>query len=212
MGVAAATVLLAASAAGCGVLGVQGEGPVVTEPRDVAEFGYIEVGNGIGLSVTIGEPSSVEVRAQDNLLPLILTDVEDATLVITSNQGFTTSEGVEVAVVMSSLEGLTMSGGSAGQVDGLEALTLAISMSGGSTLRASGTTDGLDLDVGGGSRAELEELQASTVAIDLSGGANVTIVASDSVSGTASGGASLTVLGGATLDVESSGGASVQSP
>jgi hypothetical protein len=195
------------SVAGC----TRGEGPVMSESRDVDTFTRIEVSGGIsGVSVQIGQSPSLEVRAQENILPLISTEVGDDTLVVTgTTQSFTSSQGIEVVVVTPTLSEISMSGGSQGQLEGVDAAALNIELDGGSQLTVMGTAGTVGLEATGGSRANLEDLSAETVTLDVSGGSNATVQASDAVNGSASGESQVTVFGEAQVNVEVSSGAEV---
>ena len=205
----ALALLLVVSLSACGLVGRAGEGPLTTETRQVTGFTRVDATNGIGVTVRIGQTTSVEVSAQANILPIIATDVEGNTLTIHGTAGFNTSTGVGVTVVMPALAAITLSGGSQGVVEGLDTDRFEIALDGGADLTATGTASVLTLRCSGGSSARLDALAAETVNVQASGGANVTLRASNEVAGSAEGGAQVTVLGNATLNVETSGGASV---
>lgn len=206
-----ATIVFAASSAGCtsGTSGVTGEGPVQSETRQTDTFTRIDVSEGIGVTVLIGPAQPLEVSAQENILPVVATDVEGDTLRIHGSESYSTSEGVEVAVVIPTLLGISMSGGSQGSIEGLDTETLDIELSRGASVTATGSASSVALNMSGGSRAGLEDLIAQTITLDLSGGAAATVQASSEVSGSASGGARVSVLGDAQLNVEVSGGSEV---
>jgi hypothetical protein len=203
------TAIALAGLAGCGSSGVTGKGPVQTETRKAGAFTRIGVSGGIGVTVRIDPTQALEVSAQENILPVIATDVEGDTLRIRSTESYSTSEGVEVAVSTPALLGISMSGGSQGRIEGLDAERLDIELNGGAGVTATGSATSVGLNMTGGSRASLENLMATTITLDLSGGATATVHASDRVSGSASGGSRTSVLGDAQLDVEVSGGAEV---
>jgi len=204
-----AAMLIGGITAGCQLGGTRGEGPVASETRDATAFTRVEVSSGIGVTVSIGPTQPLQVRGQENILPIITTKVEGDTLRIGSSRGFSTSETVEVVIVTPTLNGISMSGGSQGHVEGLEEDSLNVELSGGAGLTATGTTSIVALTMSGGSRATLDGLSAGTVTVDLSGGATATVQASDQVIGTASGGARISVLGDAQLNVETTGGSQV---
>jgi hypothetical protein len=201
--------MVLAGLAGCGSSGVTGDGPVQTETRKADAFTQIEVSGGISVTARIGSSYALEVSAQENILPFIAIDVEGDTLRIRSTESYSTSEGVEVAVTTPALVGISMSGGSQGRIEGLDAERLDIELNGGAAVTATGTATSLALNMTGGSRASLENLAATTITLDLSGGTTATVQASDRVSGSASGGSRVSVLGDAQLNVEVSGGADV---
>jgi hypothetical protein len=207
--VASVAVVIAAVSMGCSLFGLSGQGPVTTETRQVGAFTRVDASNGIAVNIRIGPTAAVEVQAQANLLPIIATDVQGDTLQIHSTQGYNTSEGVTVNIVLPSLSGISLSGGSQGTAEGVAAGALDVALSGGAVLTASGSSTSLALNVNGGSIGNLDSLLTQTITVDISGGANSTVNAAVSVTGSASGGSHLTVHGGATLNVTSSGGSNV---
>jgi hypothetical protein len=194
--------------AGCTV-GTVGDGQVKSETRDTAAFSRIDVSGGISLVARIGPAEPIVVSAQEDLLKMIATDVENGTLRIHGTRAYYSSEPIEVTVVTPTLDSIAMSGGSHGQIDGLSAETIVFDVNGGSVLTASGDAGSVALDASGGSRADLGELATKTVVLDLSGGSQSTVRASGRVDGSASGGSRATVIGGALLHVDTSGGAAV---
>jgi len=207
--VAIAATIVFAGLAGCESSRLTGDGPVQSETRKADAFTRIAVSGGIGVTVRTGPTPALEVSAQENILPVIATDVEGDTLRIRSTESYSTSEGVEVAVTTPALVVISMSGGSQGRMEGLDAERLDIELSGGAGLTATGTATSVALNMTGGSRASLENLTATTITLDLSGGTTATVQASDRVSGSASGGSRVSVLGDPQLNVEVSGGGEV---
>jgi hypothetical protein len=153
----------------------------------------------------------VEVLAQENILALITTMVEDAVLTIRSAESFTTSTGVTVTVSLPELDAVSVEGGSQARVDAYAGSQLSFDLSGGAGLVGTGRAKDITLTSNGGARADLVALTAETMSVNLSGGATAALNVSDQVSGMASGGAVATVVGGATVTVEASGGARITS-
>lgn len=185
---------------------------MVTDARQAAAFTKVEVGDGIGVTVTVGPAQSVTISAQQNLLTVIATDVDAGTLKIKGRSPYTTDAGLSVRIVTPALDGIVLSGGSQGRAEGLNAAAFVVQLSGGAVLSASGTATAVTLMASGGSRALLEALAARTATVDASGGSTVNIQASETVTGSAAGGSHVTVTGGAKVDINTSGGSSVSKP
>jgi hypothetical protein len=186
--------MLAAAALLLAACGTTGSGNIVTEQRDVGSFDQIETGGGVRVELTVDPslPTSVEVTYDDNLLDNVVTDVSGDTLVVklTGSINITGGGGRVVTVVTDRLVGVESSGGS--------------------SVKATGTTSSYRADASGGANLDLRDLQASSVEIDASGGANVNVYATDSATGEASGGANVSVYGNpTTVTVETSGGANL---
>lgn len=186
-----------------------GSGPTISEQRPIGTYTRIEAGSGIDVDVRFGSTPSIEVEAAENLLPLVVTRIDGGTLEILATSELLTAQAPRVHVVVPDLETISLDGGTHADVDALAGGSLAVQLSGGSTLTATGSVATLAVDAGGGAVASLRDLAAATVLVDLGGGARAELQASDSVVGDVGGGASLTVSGDARVDVDSSGGGSV---
>jgi putative autotransporter adhesin-like protein len=195
--------------AGCSLM-LRATGAETTESRSVGAFTTIDVSDGIGVDLRIGPDRSLEVQAQADALPLIATDVEGDVLRIHATGDYL-AQPVVVTIVTPLLEGVSLSGGSRADVEGLASAEFVARLSGSSNLGASGSVDVLDLGSSGASRSELDRLEAARVRIDLSGSSVAEVRASTEVSGSASGGSRVTIRGGAAVDVASTGGSVVTS-
>lgn len=206
---AAVLVAVAAATTGCDFGATRGEGAVTSETRETDTFSRIEAGAGVNISIAIGAASPLELRAQGNILPIILTEVSGDTLRIHSSEAYTTSEKVEVVVATPRLDRIVLSGGSRGSIDGVASDAFDIDLSGGSALTATGSASTVSLEVSGGSVAELEAMTAASINVDLSGGSRAEVRATDQVNGSASGGTRLSVFGDADVSVETTDGSQV---
>jgi hypothetical protein len=224
-------VLIALLASACAHESVRGSGHVVRDLRDLPPFESVAVRSGIHATVEIGPQAPVQVDADDNVLPLVVTEVIDNTLEIRFLQGawVRSEEPVRVKVRVPWLRSLTASGGadlraevdpgdeldihSSGgaevRVRGVHAARLSVEGSGGSRVHISGAVDRMKLRLSGGSRLRAASLSARAVNVQGSGGATAEIRATDELRGSLSGGSSVRLLGRASSRVSTSGGSSV---
>ncbi len=225
--------LLAALSLSFGCYGdvVRGSGRPAREAREVPPFEGVEVGGGIHVTVTTGPRKAVEIEADDNVLPLVETRVEDGKLKIHfKRHNLWNSGDVNVTVQQPRFSSLDASGGSSidallaptpdlsletsgGAVivaRGLEVGRLAASASGGARLELAGVADQVRLEFSGGARLKGAKLRARVVQVDGSGGCSGEIEASERVRGHLSGGCDLHVIGKASSRVATSGGSSVE--
>src|SRR5688500_5437256 len=66
--------------------GTKGSGHIASESRDVSGFKSIDVGSVFQVEITLNEEYGVELEADDNLLPLIRTEVRNGILVIKAEE------------------------------------------------------------------------------------------------------------------------------
>ncbi len=64
----------------CGVFVTRGSGIMATETREVSGYDAIEIEGYGNLIITQGETESLEIEAEDNILPHITTKVRNGTL------------------------------------------------------------------------------------------------------------------------------------
>jgi hypothetical protein len=188
----------------------QGQGPTVERTRPVDGFSRIDAGAGVQVQVTIGPAGPLVVRTQENIQDMVTTAVRNGTLRIEAVGNFTVADPVVVEVTVPSLDAVTLSGGAAVEVTGLDTEKIDLSLSGGGRATISGVAQQVTLSAKGGAIASLGNLAAEVVMVDLDGGATAEVAASGSVQGSASGAAKLTISGDASVQVETSGGAEVE--
>ncbi len=189
-----------------------GSGRFVTEARAVERFDSIAVSGAGHAIVTPGDVESLEVMAEDNILPLVDARVVNGRLVLgmRAGTGGTSSHGITYRVVVRDIRDIVASGGSEIDVPGIAVRQLAVSLSGASTLTASGSADRLEITVSGASRCRLSELSARAVVATLSGASTAFVRVTDSLVVTASGASLLEYLGNPTVQAQTSSQAIVR--
>jgi Putative auto-transporter adhesin, head GIN domain len=225
------SLLVALLSAACAHESVRGSGRTTRELRDLPRFDAVEVHSGIHAVVEIGAQAPVQVDADDNILPLLVTEVVDRTLSIRFRHDadvqseqpvrvkvrapavhrLEATGGSELRAEVEAGEDLEVrsSGGSEVRVRGLNANRLSVSGSGGARVQLSGAADLVKLRISGGSRVRAAALAARTVSVHGSGGASAEIRASDVLRGSLSGGSTVHLVGPASSRVSTSGGSSV---
>lgn len=189
---------------------VDGSGPLRTETRSVGEFTRIEADHGIDVHVTFGTPQRVELSAQENLLEMAATIVDDGRLIIRASHDYVSDTGITARVRTASITELLLRDGATGRVDGLDAASLAVHAEAGAILTMTGRIDWLGLSGHGAVVMDLDGLVARDATVELMSGVVARVRVSDSISGSVSDGVVLTVCGAPpTIDVRTAGGATV---
>ncbi len=169
---------------GCGVFDptVQGNGDIATEGRELAAFRTIEVEGAVDVDITYGSQQSLEVRTDENLLPIITTAVDsNGELQISSTESYSSTEGVLVTIVMPVLEGVEVEGSSEVKVAGaqLENVSLekfAIEIEGSGDVTVESMIAGLvSMEVEGSGEILFDDLRADSVDIEIEGSGDITL-------------------------------------
>ena len=95
---------------GCGKETVKGSGDVITEERQLPEFKIIKL-KGIGRVVlTQGQTHSIGIQTDDNIMPLIETEVHADELVISQGNYNLRPTTLEFNIMVAHLKGIAISG------------------------------------------------------------------------------------------------------
>src|SRR5262245_1091287 len=115
--------LLLLPAVGLAIAGcdVSDDGPPTTQTRDVASFTKIDSEGSVVLHLRVGEPQRISVRAGENVIDDVHTDVDDGTLKVSfDHSGFDGSRGVTIDATVPALTGIKTSGSADIDAGGVE--------------------------------------------------------------------------------------------
>lgn len=201
-----------------------GSGQVQTERRTPGAFDAIVAAGSIDLVVRQGAQEAIELSADDNVLPLIETVVEDSrhgrSLMIRLRRGvsLTTKTPIKATVDVVRLQALTSAGSGRIQVGELKTPTLRLSLSGSGDaslqalntetlevriagsgdVRATGTAGQVKVTIAGSGDVDLLPLAADDVTISIAGSGDAKVTANKSLSATIAGSGDVVYAGSAT--------------
>ncbi|MBZ0284624.1 MAG: DUF2807 domain-containing protein [Anaerolineae bacterium] len=179
--------------------GVVGSGNVQTETRDVSNFTAVELNTSGTLNIQQGETEGLTIEAEDNLLPLLTSEIVDGTLQLGTKPGSSFSSTRPIIYRLT--------------VESLEAITLNAS---GDAYATDLTLDGdLALSINGSGNLQMATITANTAILNLSGSGDLdgTSLESDEATFTLAGSGKATIpsltLTDLTVIMESSGDVTV---
>jgi hypothetical protein len=225
-------------AAGRGVGGgIPGSGTIVTETREPGTFSSISIEYpGAVITIRQGNQETVELEADDNLLPQLSTEVVSGTLTIKNvetNWKTTVNPSKPVnlditardltAIVLSApvgdlrvndLQGdsfqLVVSGGAQVRLNGIQVHLLDGVLSGAGDIQASGTADEIKLVLSGLGNFDAADLQSKRADIELSGMGGATVRVEEELAATITGAGSIQYYGHPHVEQSVNGAGSVK--
>ncbi|WP_229219773.1 head GIN domain-containing protein [Rugamonas fusca] len=182
---------------------VQGSGNVTRQTRQVEHFTALSLSMGGNVEVRLGATEGVTIEADDNLLPLIETSVENGTLRIRPAKRDLQLEPrtLKIIVQARTVERLTVAGSGTVTADGMHGRNLAfdvagsggikayhldgesvsMSLGGSGTLQAGGKAERLQVSVGGSGKVQAGELAAREAMVSLSGSGQAQVWAKEAL-------------------------------
>ncbi len=154
--------------------GVDGNGKVVKETRNVSNFDAIKIGGAFEVYLSQGSSEGLVIEADENLMDLIKTEVRGGTLVIDTKENIRNAKDLNLFITFRDLEKMDLSGAVEVKSDGkLKFDDLTIDGSGASEIELELETDKLICDFSGASEIELTG-SANYCSIDNSGASEIT--------------------------------------
>lgn len=213
-----------------------GSGKTASESRSVGEFQAVKSAGSIDLVVRQGAQTSVQVSADDNLLPLLETVVEgsgdSATLVVRWKRGESIYHRgrAAVSIVTPKLSLVSAAGSGDIQVQGFQTPALQVSVAGSGNakldnlstddlgIRISGSGDvagqgraaKMKVNIAGSGSVKLTELKSDDVSVSIAGSGDAAVNAEKTLSVSIAGSGDVTYTGAAMVKSSVAGSGSVK--
>jgi hypothetical protein len=182
-----------------------GSGVSVTDGRDVAPFTSVELAGANTLVINVGEPRSVVVTGDDNLVDRVTTVVTNGRLVVDNIASFTTKAPMRVAISVPSLASVELNGAGTVTVDGIAGDDFSAELTGDGTLVASGTVRRLVAVLAGTGTLDLHDLVATDGAVQLQGTGTIRAHATAILDATLTGTGTILYRGDPTVTMRNTG-------
>ena len=173
----------------------KGSGVSVSQTRTVPTFTAVDLAGTNEMTVQVGQPQHVVVRADDNLLDKVVTEVRAGVLVVSDRGSFTGRSPMSVVVTVPSLRSATLSGTGQLIVTDVAAGTFTARLPGTGNLVAAGRADRVDASISGDGSMTLESLLTTDATVTVRGTGSVMIHVTGSLHATVSGTGSVAYTG-----------------
>lgn len=186
---------------GCGLVtsmsGVRGSGQVVTESRDVSGIRTVAF-DGVGdVKVRQTGQERLQVRAEDNLVPLLTSRVENGVLHLGTAPGVSLrpTQPMEFVLEVKTLEGIKLGGAGTMEATGLDTPRLSVTLSGAGRVKVAGKGDDLIVTLSGAGAYEGADFATRRATVRSSGVGSAVVNAREELDVTLSGVGSVEYLG-----------------
>lgn len=210
-GRATAAAVVTALLVGCTV----GSGDLASETREVTGFTAIDLQGSGEVLVTVDGTESLTIEAEDNIIPLLRTEVRGGVLELALRPRARPTEDVVFRVTAETIDALEVSGSGGMSATAIEGGDLAVAVSGSGAVDVDGVTAGaVSARVSGSGAIALTDIAATTVDVQISGSGAIDVAGvADRLDATVTGsgdlGAEELVVDDAEVTVSGSGSALV---
>lgn len=191
--------------------GVEGSGKATSDVRPVAGFSAIDIAGPLDAEISFAAAQRVEIAGDDNLVPLVTTDVVTAAdgdhLVIGTRQSVQPNLSLVANITVPQISAVTSSGSGKIAIHSVNNDSLSLGLSGSAVISADGTVSQLGIDLSGSGDIELDSVAAARASVTVTGGGNVVIDVSQALDVHVAGSGTITYRGDPTVtqDITGSG-------
>ena len=174
---------------------VKGSGNRQTQKREVAPFTSISTDGAYTVEVVTQKAVSLEIEGDDNILPLVTTEVSGNVLHLKSSKSYSVNQPIVLRISVPNLEGLTVNGAGKFDITGLDNEKFEIDANGAPAINVSGSTKMVDIDTNGAAKIDTHNLRAARAVVESKGVSKVDLGVSDQLDVTVSGPSQVTYRG-----------------
>ena len=184
-----------------------GSGTPATENRPVSGFSNVELSGSGELIIEQTGTESLTIEADDNLLPLLTSEVSGDTLHlgVRPNTSLRPRTPIIYRLTVSQLAGLELSGSSAVTASKIQADRLRVEISGSGRITVTGDVVDQELEISGSGEYRADQLLSRTLRARISGSGNADVNVTESLDVEISGSGSLTYQGDPRVSQQISG-------
>jgi hypothetical protein len=185
---------------------------VRTETRTVSGFSAIQLAGNGDVQIEQSGTESLTISAEENLLPLLTSDVVNNELRLGVKDGarIDTTQPITYTVTVRELTGMEVAGSGSQTATMVKTASLRIRMAGSGSISATGTADVQDIEMAGSGVYRGSGLTSKTATVKSAGSGNADIAVSDSLDVTVIGSGSVTYTGSPQVKQSILGSGSLQ--
>jgi hypothetical protein len=172
-----------------------------TETRTVSGFDAVNLGGTGRLTIEVTGTESLEITADDNLLPYLLSDVSGKVLTLgtKSRTNINPSKDPVYKLTVKDLSSITLGGSGAIMARDIHTDRLKVLLGGSGDISTAGTADDQDIVIGGSGSYHAADLKSKTATISIGGSGDADLNVTEKLNVTIAGSGSVTYAGEPTV-------------
>jgi hypothetical protein len=197
-----AIVVLSVLVVSCGELNsVKGSGNVITENRTVSGFDSVSLNGNGKLEIDQNGTEALSITADDNILPLLTSEIKGTQLVLRVKSGtsISPSKTIVFKVGARNLTAISCAGDTTAVATGIHTDSLKLDIAGSGDMSAEGSSDRQEITIAGSGKYLGGSLKSRIATINIAGSGDAVLAVSDKLDVTIAGSGSIKYLGDPTV-------------
>lgn len=181
---------------GCGInIPVKGSGKAVSEKRGISGFHTVDLKGSMDVEVTRSDEFKCIVKGDDNIVPLIITEVKGQRLSISAKQSYSARQKLNIFLEMPELTEVVLSGSGNINMADVTKNTVSLRISGSGDIVAIGEARQVIATVSGTGNLQIERLVAEHVDVTINGSGDASVWAKQSLNARVNGSGNIIYAG-----------------
>jgi hypothetical protein len=191
---------------------VVGSGHVASEARSVRDFDEVTLSGSGTLSIAQTGEESLTIQADDNILPLLTSEVSGHRLTLGTrpNTSISTRSPIVYRLTVKNLSALFVSGSGDATATGISTPAMSVRVSGSGDVVLAGTTERLEVSISGSGVYHGADFASRAATVSVSGSGDVRVNASERLEVRVSGSGNVEYSGNPAVTQRVSGSGSVR--
>jgi len=160
---------------------VVGSGQIINEDRDIAEFSSVDVSGSMNVRISRGERARCTVEGDDNIVPLVKTEVHGGKLKVFFERGVSIHRDVNVYLEVPLITRVSLSGSGDIDITDVTRDEVSLEIDGSGDISATGEVGTLSVEIDGSGNMRLFDLHAARASVEINGSGDVQINAGESL-------------------------------
>ena len=173
----------------------QGSGEFSTETRNLPNFTELHLGIAADVTIISGEKSKCQISADDNLLPLILTESRGHSLRISAKDNYSSARKIAIKLETPLLTRTENNGSGRITIAEVTRDKIELVINGSGDITANGKVLELNAEINGSGSVHAKNLQADIVKININGSGNADVNSTDALTAKINGSGNIHYIG-----------------
>lgn len=174
---------------------IVGDGQPASETRPIGPVSAVNADGAFVVTVKVGAAPGLKIEADQNLLPIVKTDVSNGRLDIYTDQSYSSDGRIKVAITSPDVTDISASGSNRIDGEGLTGGDLAISLNGSNSAELSGKVSSVTAQLSGSNHLSARELTATSANVTVNGSGSAAVNAQQKIVAEISGAGTILVYG-----------------
>lgn len=174
---------------------IKGSGIIKEQKKELKVFSKINLKGHFNVILICQKPQEVVVKADDNILPLITTEVQDDTLFVESKSSFSTTQPPTLLLSVLDMHSVVTQGSGTFSMNNVDTEKLDIEILGSMDLTVDGKVKNGKIVIAGSGNVHASNLKMENASVKISGSGNVDVFATEQVDATVSGSGNILYAG-----------------